>query len=206
MVHCFIKFIADSAFRVRTVLKNVSLIVFGSDVWLPFTKYDTHIYREGDTYILENKRGYSIRFNPKIELVTLEISGWFFSRVRGLFGSYNNEQFDEMVPNNMLRRRSLEEFVNSWTEERGCRSRDVAIRHRMKGSYLCSEIFLDSISPFRHCFKQVSSEPFYHMCALEVDEWSPVNTLCDVSMYYIDQCSYKDVPVTLPKMCYGGSF
>ncbi|CAI9742357.1 Hypothetical predicted protein [Octopus vulgaris] len=106
----------------------------------------------------------------------------------------------------MRHRGGLGEFVNSWTEERDCRYRDVAIPHRVKDNFLCSEIFLESLSPFRHCFKQVSSEPFYHMCIVEVDERSPVNTICDVSMYYIDQCSYKNVPVTLPKMCYSGSF
>ncbi|XP_014788747.1 apolipophorins [Octopus bimaculoides] len=148
--------ITDSSSNVFTIYSNGKVTAADSEVQLPFTKYYTHIYREGDTYILENKRGYNIRFNPKIELITLEISGWFFSRVGGLFGSYNNEQFDDMVPNNALRRRSLEEFVNSWTEERGCRSRDVAIQHDVKDSYFCSEIFLDSISPFRHCFKQVN--------------------------------------------------
>ncbi|XP_029653133.1 uncharacterized protein LOC115226285 isoform X2 [Octopus sinensis] len=198
--------ITDSQSNVYTIYSDGKVTAAGSVVRLPFNKYYTQIYREGDTYILENKRGYNIRFNPRIELVTLEVSGWFFSRVRGLFGSYNNEQFDDMVPNNMRHRGGLGEFVNSWTEERDCRYRDVAIPHRVKDNFLCSEIFLESLSPFRHCFKQVSSEPFYHMCIVEVDERSPVNTICDVSMYYIDQCSYKNVPVTLPKMCYSGSF
>ncbi|XP_029653134.1 uncharacterized protein LOC115226286 [Octopus sinensis] len=197
--------ITDSRSNVYTIYSDGKVTANSSDVQLPFTKYYTNIYREGDTYILQNKRGYKIRFNPRIELVTLEVSGWFFGRVRGLFGSYNNEQFDDMVPNNMQHKSSLEELVSSWTEERGCRYRDVATPHKVKGHFLCSDIFLDSVSPFRHCFKQVSPEPFYNMCALEVDEWSLVTTICDVSMYYIDQCSYKNVPVTLPKMCYGGS-
>ncbi|CAI9742356.1 apolipophorins-like [Octopus vulgaris] len=65
--------ITDSQSNVYTIYSNGKVTVAGSDVRLPFNKYYTQIYREGDTYILENKRGYNIRFNPRIELVTLEM-------------------------------------------------------------------------------------------------------------------------------------
>ncbi|CAI9742359.1 apolipophorins-like [Octopus vulgaris] len=92
--------ITDSRSNVYTIYSDGKVTANSSDVQLPFTKYYTHIYREGDTYILQNKRGYNIRFNPRIELVTLELNN---VRVTNMDYAPEGQQFSDALMKQGLR-------------------------------------------------------------------------------------------------------
>lgn len=125
---------------------------------LPIILKDVSINRIGHILEIRRNSGYTITFIPSQGTVVVDISGWYFGKVAGLLGTYNNEQFDEMLTSEQRPARNVEEFAFSWAMPI-CRSRQN-YAHPERKFHRCTDWFISSYSPFRSCFRQVSKMIF----------------------------------------------
>lgn len=94
------------------------------------------------------------------EHFVIGISGWYFGKVAGLLGTYNNEQYDDMVLNNGQLTSDIEQFMTSWEVSRRCRAdrnlaTDIPVTESAQGYAECAALFKNNDSPVRPCYKQV---------------------------------------------------
>ncbi|XP_036371065.1 uncharacterized protein LOC115226508 [Octopus sinensis] len=119
------------------ILQNQKVKVGGIEVNLPMTLTRGIVFRTQEAVTLESSRGYQVTLNFETNLVVVEISGWYFNKVAGLFGTYNNEPHDDFNLVTQEERAlelkagpgadlgssgNLETFAMSWTVSENCKS------------------------------------------------------------------------------------
>ncbi|XP_036370999.1 uncharacterized protein LOC118768488 [Octopus sinensis] len=175
-------------------LKDYRVIHNGRVAELPFNTRDAKIFRTNNIVTLLGNSGYTIEINPSSGFYAVSVSGWYFNRVSGLFGTNNNEQYDDMRTNTGQLASDLEDFTLSWITTLKCRSENQAERHNVPNSHMCSVFYKDTSSPFRNCFKQVNPEHFYAVCnsySYAMGEGRKV--VCDLADYYSNACIFRGV-------------
>lgn len=82
-------------------------------------------------------------------------SGWYYARLGGLLGTYNNELYDDLqLPNNSFTE-SVTELAHSWNIEKGVALNPVE-NHESKNDTQCEKFFMNKVSPLHPCFSVVS--------------------------------------------------
>ncbi|XP_052833276.1 uncharacterized protein LOC106873345 isoform X2 [Octopus bimaculoides] len=119
------------------ILQNQKVKVGGTEVNLPMTLTRGIVFRTQEAVTLESSRGYQVTLNFEANLLEVEISGWYFNKVAGLFGTYNNEPHDDfnLVSQEEMEMElksgpgadldssgNLEMFAKSWTVSENCKS------------------------------------------------------------------------------------
>lgn len=56
----------------------------------------TVVQRIGNTILVENSKGFRLSYDVAYDIIYLGISGWYFGKVGGLFGNFNNEPSDDL--------------------------------------------------------------------------------------------------------------
>lgn len=132
--------------------------------------------------------------------------GWYFGKTAGLWGTMNNEPYDDFLTSTKHRskRSEIADFVKSWSIDQGsCGSEqgNVTTSSRAPPSddirMLCEAIFSSKVSPFVTCFSRVSSEPFLSMCLESTSE----EEACTTVVSYMNLCSYSNTPLRIPDFC-----
>ncbi|XP_076346984.1 LOW QUALITY PROTEIN: uncharacterized protein LOC143245065 [Tachypleus tridentatus] len=163
--------------------------------------------REDNTVHIHYARGIDVRCNFIHDVCSLEMSGFYFGKTAGLFGTYDNEpQLDMMTPERRLVDQP-EKFASSWQIGSAvCRPssprRGAVVTEEAKER--CNEIFHDSSSNLRPCFQQVNPEPYFDMCVRdlsEVDIQRKSDAICTSSAAYRTHCKVAGVKVKMPKSC-----
>ncbi|GAB1606238.1 hypothetical protein Ahia01_000906300 [Argonauta hians] len=182
---------------------DATVKVNGRMVKLPVNLEDVHLVTEGDFIVVEGSNGYKVSCNPRADLYLVDISGWYFNRVSGLLGTYDNEPSNDMRKADRRQTNDLREFANSWSTSGSCRSQNHATGvHMVPEVRECAQMFLERTSPLRSCFKKVNPNMFYKSCSHHInDVTQPMKGLCDVSYFYVTQCRYHDVTLQLPPLC-----
>jgi len=170
---------------------------------LPLRLTDATVSLQGNVIVVESKRGYKVMCDHNLHLYTVQISGFYFNKVAGLFGNYNNEPKDDMLMSNYRYTNDLEQFAQSWSVSRQCKSHhNLAPRHMVTENKECAHFFLDTDSPFRYCFRQVNPDLFYKTCAVQLSSSKATSIeLCNVSYIYQKKCEMKGVYLSTPIMC-----
>ena len=124
---------------------------------LPILNPYNYVIRERNQIILKSLKGYQVTADLQLGLYTVEVSGWYFADVAGMFGTFNYEPNDDMTMYNGNQTDDIEEFAASWwTESSVCKShRNFAQSHSVSDNQECYKYFVDNYSPFRNCFRQV---------------------------------------------------
>ncbi|XP_023229314.1 uncharacterized protein LOC111629660 [Centruroides sculpturatus] len=199
-----------------TILSDDKKIDIGSDykitvddtkVELPQLLDETLIMREGSVVVVENGKGIQVRCNFIHNLCTVHVSGFYFGKTAGLFGTYDYEpQLDMMTPDRRLEK-NVEAFVNSWeVSGGGCRKSNMAsiVSNDYRVQEACKKLFDNKNSIFRPCYKQVDPLNFYNMCLKDLARYAPNmfdEKICTSAAAYRTECSVAGVPVRMPKSC-----
>ena len=158
---------------------------------------------------LENSNGLSITCDLAHDRCTLNVTGWYYGKTGGMFGTYDNEPNNDMtLPNNQIAE-DLESFADGWTLGQKCRKTNYAIAAPEsidnRRTALCAKYFKDSTSEFRNCFKIVSPEPFMTMCLNDIptniNRVETEEDACNITAFYVDECRREGVPLRMPKVC-----
>ncbi|KAJ8305570.1 hypothetical protein KUTeg_016115 [Tegillarca granosa] len=170
---------------------------------LPFVFGRLSVERIGNQIKLDSGRGLTITGDLIHEHFIIGISGWYFGKVAGLLGTYNNEQYDDMVLINGQLTSDMEQFKSSWEVSRKCRgdrnlATEIPVTESAQGYAQCSALFKNNDSPVRPCYKQVDPEHFMHMCMGHMLENEDI---CKSSSLYVQSCRLQGVNLQLPQQC-----
>lgn len=117
--------------------------------------------RVGNWIKLDAGRGLIITGDLPSNVFTIEVSGWYFGKLAGILGTYNNEQYDELTTGDNKIVKNEDSFYNSWEVSKKCRPNgnnavDI-IQDESDVKYIkCAKVLKSTDSVLRPCFRQVS--------------------------------------------------
>ncbi|XP_062612312.1 LOW QUALITY PROTEIN: uncharacterized protein LOC134274081 [Saccostrea cucullata] len=165
----------------------------------PYISHKLSLERVGNWIELDTGRGLVITGDLPSNVFTLEVSGWYFGKLAGLLGTYNNEQYDELTTSDNQIVKNEDSFYNSWEVSKKCRPNgnnavDI-IQDSNDAKYIkCSKVLKSSDSVLRPCFRQVSPDKAFEMCLNQEDA-------CAAARFYLHQCQQEGVHLSPPKEC-----
>lgn len=194
----------DTVIRIDTFANNIQIGNDKATTRLPYQIGDTSLYQEAEIFKLESKMGFELQCNMKFNVCAFEVSGWYFGKTAGLWGTMNNEPFDDLSAPNKKILDDVQQFGQSWSLDQNCptKTRDLAVSSvvRKQTQYLrtmCYSFFNSTVSPFSTCFHRVDNIPFYEMCLKSHNE----EEACSSAIAYMKLCSYINTPLRIPDAC-----
>lgn len=191
------------------ILSGYKVLLDGQRVEMPQIFDKTTIVREDNSVIIHNRNGITVTCNLPRDRCTVDVTGWYFGKTAGLFGTYSNEAADDFTKADGNIARSPEDLAESWTVGRKCNTVNAASvvdatpdnqRYR-----LCASLFKEESSAFRPCFKQVDPSSFMQMCLNELptnqNRLMEEEDMCDVASFYVEECRRAGVPIRVPASC-----
>lgn len=130
---------------------------------LPIKYQKLSIIRDGNLVQIDTGKGLVISGNLANQHIAFVLSGWYFGNVGGLLGSYDNEQYDDMIDSDGQVTSDINTMVRTWEVASRCRNpsnilSEVIVKEGKKGFKKCSNLFMDSDSSLRPCFRVVSTQ------------------------------------------------
>ncbi|CAI9743195.1 apolipophorins-like [Octopus vulgaris] len=190
------------------ILNSYTVRYNSRPVNLPLRLSDATILRLGPVIKVTSEKGLELEYNPLQGFLIVEISGWYFGKVAGLFGTYNNEYYDELTPSNTRPGRvnnvapnedDMAQLAYSWATP-GCRSRENLADPDIGDESMsdCADLFNSTSSPFSGCFDWVEPQNYYQMC---VTRQSTDGDICSSAQFYTRQCARQGIYLTIPDYC-----
>ncbi|KAJ8978166.1 hypothetical protein NQ317_004215 [Molorchus minor] len=172
---------------------------------LPAQILDVYLYRVSDIVTVQSASGFTLECNMKFHICLFQVSGWYFGKTAGLWGTLNNEPYDDFLMSTKVRANitDLDEFGNSWALDKSCRSKSskpVASPRReipQEILALCEEFFTSKVSQLSRCFPRIPKDSFLSMCLNSASE----QEACMSAVSYINLCSYANTPMRIPDTC-----
>lgn len=162
---------------------------------LPISTPTTYIFLESDILTVSSK-SFKLRCNTKFDVCLFDLNGWYFGKTSGLFGTLNNEPFDDFLTSNGILQDTAT-FADSWvvgTCTTNTTSRKKAPENILQ---LCEFLFANKMSPFQSCFQKVDTKAFKNMCLASGSE----KDVCTVGVGYIEACQMENTPLRIPDNC-----
>jgi len=175
---------------------------------MPAIAGDTSVMRDGNRVRVHSQRGMIVTCDLIRGHCRLEVSGWYFGKVGGLFGSYDNSPSNDWHSPEHVEMEDAASFADSWTDGEHCAVQNFAHQHEpsillSEAHILCARYFRDIFSPFRPCFNHVENEEFMHMCVNDLAEKDhpTEEDICSVASFFADECDRKGVHIDPPSQC-----
>nr|XP_023014255.1 uncharacterized protein LOC111504020 [Leptinotarsa decemlineata] len=185
------------------LFKNKVLVGDSGTERLPAQIGETYLYRSAGLFMVESPLGFILECNMKFHTCTFKISGWYFGRTAGLWGTFNNEPSDDFLTSkkNRASRSDLSMFSDSWALEGSCK-KEVPEKNEPKTipvevRALCEEFFISKVSQLSTCFSRIPKDSFLSMCLNSTSE----QEACMSAVSYINLCSYANTPLRIPDTC-----
>jgi hypothetical protein len=177
---------------------------------MPFEYKNTTISRDETTIKVINARGIVFTFDTAKDIVTLDISGWYFGKTAGLFGLYDNEPSNDFIMPSHKIANDVQTFTFAWEVSPFCRgSRNLARTvQTTPGSQVetaCKKFFESGESVLRPCFSVVPVQNYYKRCVSDLEQdfsrQKPEAKACKVIQTYIAECKKAEVELKAPEKC-----
>ena len=189
------------------IFPNFKVLVDGRRSETPIEFGSTVVRRVGNQIRVDSENGITVTCDLMHDRCRVNVTGWYYGKTGGLFGTYDNEPSTDFTKSNNMKASSLEEFASTWSVGRSCSVRNYAVQgpESVDRTRLCGKYFMEETSPFRMCFKQVPHEPFMTMCLNDlptnVNRRASEEDICDVASFYVEECELAGVPVRMPTAC-----
>lgn len=180
---------------------------------LPTTSGDLLITRELNVVTVASKTGFKIQCNLEFDVCHFEMSGWYFGKIAGIFGTMNNEIFDDLTTSDNEIIGNKEKFIESWITKGNPSERDTDVTTVESDFHEslyrnCDTFFKQKTSYFTNCFLTVNPQPFYEMCIqlgnlprYQTSSKSMEQASCTSAIAYIDACAGQNIPLRIPDTC-----
>lgn len=182
----------------------------GTRVEMPIMVANTTVSRNGNLIrVADTFRGVDVTCDLPHDHCTLTVSGWYYGKTAGLLGTYDNEPSNDMTTIDKTQTTQPEELANGWTVGQRCRSSNRAItvpqQPDTRRYQACADLFQETTSSFRTCYRVVSPEPFMTMCLNDVqmgdNSLQAETDVCRIAAAYRHECRRREVHVRMPKQC-----
>ncbi|KAK4871887.1 hypothetical protein RN001_016011 [Aquatica leii] len=170
---------------------------------LPLEVGDLYLYQEFGVVTVDSASGFVLQCNMKFDVCILELSGWYFGKTAGLWGTMNNEPSDDLLTSSgkKVKRNDIDSFAQSWVLDKTCSplTRQTIQKHNSPEEVkaLCGVFFQSTVSPFVACFPRVSNIPFLDMCLNSSSE----SEACTSAVAYMNLCAVENTPLRIPEAC-----
>ena len=149
---------------------------------LPYSFHKLSVERMGNWIKLDTGRGLVITGDAVNNHYLIEVSGWYFGKLAGLLGTYNNEQYDELTAADARLKTDMNEFSKSWEISKVCRPKGnqatPIVKDQSKPKYKkCATLFEINSSDFRACFKQVIIGTYYTWLLISLKSFHKVSNI-----------------------------
>ena len=176
---------------------------------LPIIHQETYIAREGNKLTILNEKGLRISCNIISHVCIFKISGWYFGKVGGLLGVYDNEASNDLMTSELMIADEAEDFLETWKTESLCAEGSVVVPRKALSEWdrkKCIDMFRSDSSRLTPCFGTVDPEPYLQMCFEQMSfmRQNPAfaKGFCQVAGAYIEYCKVNNVEMWLPGECY----
>ncbi|XP_052061384.1 apolipophorins-like [Mytilus californianus] len=171
---------------------------------LPIKYQKLSVIRDGNLIQVNTGRGLVISGNLANQHIAFVLSGWYFGKVGGMLGSYDNEQYDDMIDRDGQVSNDVNVMAQTWEVGNRCRNpaniiSEVRIEEGQKGFMKCSKLFVNSDSTLRPCFRVVEPAYFMKVCMAEMQ--TSKGDGCNAVSAYVKLCRQNDVMLWEPKTC-----
>merc|ERR1719233_278366 len=152
---------------------------------------------------VESPRGITLECDLFHNRCTLEVKGWYFGKVKGLFGTYNNEPIDDFQDPNGNIIEDVASLADAWTDGNRCVVQNHAVKDEFSAHEICDSYFRSPFSSFSACFDVVDSENFMYMCVNDLarKDAPTEEDVCRVASFYADECERAHVHLEAPTQC-----
>ena len=124
---------------------------------LPYITDKVSIIRLGERVVFESQSGVNVLSDFKSNYHFIALSGWYYGKVAGLLGRYDNEPSNDLMTPEGDVIDNLKKFMNSWEVDNSCKSKNVYTDDEgRKNNKKCSAVFEKTSSSLRPCFLMVS--------------------------------------------------
>ncbi|CAH1158795.1 unnamed protein product [Phyllotreta striolata] len=173
---------------------------------LPMQIGETYLYKDSGLFKAESQLGFILECNMKFHTCMFEMSGWYYGKTAGLWGTYNNEPTDDFLSSNKTRvsERGIKEFGDSWALDKKCKNGEAEKYKTLNRSevpkdiwLMCADFFSNTVSQLSTCFPRVPKESFLDMCLNSKTQ----EEACMSAVSYINLCSYANTPLRIPDTC-----
>nr|XP_049706191.1 uncharacterized protein LOC110382727 isoform X1 [Helicoverpa armigera]XP_049706192.1 uncharacterized protein LOC110382727 isoform X2 [Helicoverpa armigera]XP_049706193.1 uncharacterized protein LOC110382727 isoform X3 [Helicoverpa armigera]XP_049706194.1 uncharacterized protein LOC110382727 isoform X4 [Helicoverpa armigera]XP_049706195.1 uncharacterized protein LOC110382727 isoform X5 [Helicoverpa armigera] len=151
------------------------------------------IDRQTDTLNVQGYNGLEIQCNLLFHTCKLEVSGWYYATLGGLLGTYNNEQYDDLLlPNNTFTT-SIPALGHAWNIVPSASPTTIENKDT-KNDTQCEKFFQNKVSPLHPCFSVIPAASFYSECVSG-------GAACALASAYRELCLHQHVPTHMPDHC-----
>lgn len=203
--------VSRKSITIRTEGKEVEIAsngvvsVDGAQTELPVEFGAVQITRDGHMILMRSTKGFGVSCDVANDMCMLNISGWYFNKVAGLFGTYTNEPSDDLLTSTARQATDIREFTHSWVSG-SCRNIENRARAwDSESKHACQKLFNNNDSAFRRCYKIVNPAPFLEMCGNDVLEdvsnMGDESSACKAAAMYVKACKQEGVPLRMPRVC-----
>uniref|UniRef100_T1KSY0 Vitellogenin domain-containing protein n=1 Tax=Tetranychus urticae TaxID=32264 RepID=T1KSY0_TETUR len=181
-------------------------------VELPVIQGSLSILRHHQTIVLEDSsNGLTFKCFLSRDLCSLTVSGWYFGRTKGLFGTYDYEPSNDYLLPDGRQAANPNDLASGWEVEGSCANpsgvpiQSEEIRRSSKAYRLCEKTFSSSESPLAEGFQYVSPDFYFLMCrrhmAATKGQDRPEKALCNIAGAYVEQVRANGFELSMPLAC-----
>ena len=180
----------------------------GSTLELPWKSDHLDVRRLNSDIRIDCTHGVTVTCSIYYDLCTVNFTGWYFGKMGGLLGTYDNEPYTDFTSSTNERLPSIEEVANTWAIGRQCYASNIArkvVPQPGDEAYeLCAKYFKDArSSPFRACFTQVKPDIYMQMCLNDMgrDGINKEEDICMAGASYVKECNLHKYPIRIAHTC-----
>ena len=94
--------------------------VDGKTVPAPYMSKELSVSQNGGLLLIKGS-GFQMTYDIKRDSLDLDVSGWYFGKLGGLFGTPNNEKFDDMMTSSRSITSNGNSLADTWEVNSKCR-------------------------------------------------------------------------------------
>jgi len=181
------------------------VLLGGERAELPLFVENTIVRRIGNSIRVDNKNGITVLCDLPHDRCTVNMTGWYYGRTGGLFGTYDYEPATDFTTADRTWATNAADMAASWTIGDQCGVANNAQEQQTTTEEVhdkCHKYFMDERSPFRMCFAQVNNTEFMNMCLIDASGGDDSQkAVCDMASFYVDECKRAGVPLRVPNEC-----
>lgn len=156
----------------------------------------TKLYRDSEIVSIESSTGYLLKCNLVYEVCTFELSGWYFGKTAGLWGTMNNEEVDDVSSAGV--KSTVENFAHSWALAKTPRTLPKPHKEPSQTiAHTCKSFFAAKASNFKDCFERVSPVKYLEACR----EAEDIHQVCSIGIAYMNACAFGNTLMRIPEVC-----
>ncbi|XP_014209253.1 apolipophorins [Copidosoma floridanum] len=199
-----IVFFENSGLQMDSFSGDVQLLRKNENQQLPIELNNgtVYVYQKENLIIIEQKnQQIRLECNLKYDLCTFELSGWYYGKTAGLFGTMSNEKIDDSLTSAGKIELDVTKFMQSWAFYEDCTTENSSTTIRNLSSHpsrqLCHALFTNKSSEFSSCFYVVEPQEFLTMCY----DSTNYHEICRIVISYLQSCVFYDVFLRIPDRC-----